>query len=571
MIAYIVSSFTAAGLLALLSAHLRRRILRKRFLQIASKIIPSTNTLSLEIGEDGILLARSRGYVKATRFIIIDEPATSPRRLDDQELGRLSRKFASIVYSTSSETQVIVLRTPMDLRRTLKSLEKKILNMRLTLEYNPEDKGLERKLRVLEAVHSRIISGEKPSRSKIMLGVSLRDKDAETCLRRVKAESDAILSTLGSLGLKARIASREEVSNTLLAIMGVGEPERLATHLETDISYIGPGLLDRQPTGRGVYLGRDLETNAPFFYDLEKYGTRHIVVVGPTGRGKTTLLRVLAARSAAIYKDLKLLLIDFKGDLTPQLSGLVCVRDPSTISFTELTRLPANYPEGAWAYLILESVKTAIELEVGEEHALYSSMLSALHEEGVIRPERLVENSKGHPALLSKLEYIVGSSSMHEAGEQASLYAGYNLGSLPGDKKNIYASLILARLIADIEASGLSEQLSRLIIVDEAWRLTRGGGAVVKRLVKEARSYGVSVVLATQNIEDLPPEILDNAGTFIAFGSPAEEYLGKVARYSSLTRVEVEKLKWFTTGDALLRIYDDPRPFWIHVDPAITL
>ena len=560
----VVMTLTAASAAALLLSH-RYPAIRTPLMRIL-RLLENSGITSADILNTGQLVVKRGSLYRVTRFVVIEDVKLPSQRLSDAELGRLSRSLASIIYSSDLRSTVIVYREPVNPSKYLKRLERKILNLRLALESNPEDKGLERKLKLLEEAHSRILRGEKPQRAVMMLGLVAEAPSVEDASKRVDAEARAILSSLSSLGLVARLSRPRDVYQALNVVLGGrGGGAEL---FDTDLSLAGVSLIPRPPSLEGVYLGYELDSGAPYFYDYHRYLSKHLVVLGPTGKGKTTLLATLTARILA-QESLEAVVIDFKGDLAPALAGLLDVVEGAALCFTDLARRPENYPPGAWSYMVVESLKTAIDLEPREEHLLYTALTASYTSDG-LDAYRLLDflnrDSEG-AKLASKLSYILAED-CGPAAEPQSLGAAYNLGAIAGDVKNMYASLLLARLVAWIEARGIQTRLKTLVVVDEAWRLLRNNSAVLKRLFKEARSYGVGVVLATQNPEDLPPEILDNAGTLVVFGSPADEYVSKIARLVSLREEEYSKVRWLGVGEAVLRVYDDPRPVWLRVDKA---
>ncbi len=527
-------------------------------------LLENTGITGAEVLPTGHLVVRRGTLYRVSRFIVVEDVKLPSQRLSDAELGRLSRSMASIVYSSDLRSTVIVYREPLNPSKYLKKIERKILNLRLALENNPEDKGLERRLRLLEETHTRILQGEKPQRAVMMVGLVAEASSLDDAAKRVDAEARALLSSLSSLGLVARLSRPRDLYQLLNVVLGGrGGGSEL---FDTDLSVAGVSLIPRPPSLEGVYVGYELDTSAPYFYDYRRYLPKHLVVLGPTGKGKTTFLATLTARILALER-LEALVIDFKGDLAPGLAGLLEVVDGSALCFADLARRPENYPPGAWSYLVIESLKTSLDLDPREEHMLYTS-LTASYAGGELDVPRLLDMLGGEPEgakLASKISHVLVDN-CRGAGDVVG--AAYDLGSVAGDVKNLYASLILARLVARMEVRGVNQGLKTLVVVDEAWRLLRNSGAVLRRLFKEARSYGVGVVLATQNPEDLPPEIIDNAGTVVAFGSPADEYVSKIARLVSLREEEHDRVRWLGVGEAVLRVHDDPRPVWIRIDRA---
>lgn len=76
-------------------------------------------------------------------------------------------------------------------------------------------------------------------------------------------------------------------------------------------------------------------------------------------------------------------------------------------------------------------------------------------------------------------------------------------------------AFLLRKLYRDMFQWGYAEELRLVIVLDEAHRLARD--ITLPKIMKEGRKFGVAVVVASQGIGDFHADVLNNAGTKIAF------------------------------------------------------
>jgi hypothetical protein len=93
-----------------------------------------------------------------------------------------------------------------------------------------------------------------------------------------------------------------------------------------------------------------------------------------------------------------------------------------------------------------------------------------------------------------------------------------DLSQLPSDAvRNSIAQIVVLSAHAHYNAQGHVGGLRQLIVFDEAHRVL--GSAYIERFVREARAYGVGVVLSSQNPSDFPPAIAASLSTKIIHGN----------------------------------------------------
>ena len=279
-----------------------------------------------------------------------------------------------------------------------------------------------------------------------------------------------------SVALFARMLESETgVRFSLSEIECISEATEIS--LEAAASNVEPAsLLSRHGS---ITIGVDFETGEVLTLrwpeDLEK----HILVIGPTGMGKTVLLSGIAVQLSVIAESsgsLSVIVIDPKGDLSRLLEGVASRR----IVVSNIENLPSP------GY----SIPQLTSLTVYD--------LSLLREAD--------RNEASKRLLDSLLDYV------------------------------------LSRVAAE----------KIVIIVDEAWRLSSAGETVGKA-VREGRSRGLYIVLASQDPSDFKGEIPSNAGTIIAFRGVAKEYK-RLVEDLGLPGGMLERLSMLGEGFAAVRL-----------------
>lgn len=75
---------------------------------------------------------------------------------------------------------------------------------------------------------------------------------------------------------------------------------------------------------------------------------------------------------------------------------------------------------------------------------------------------------------------------------------------------------ILEKIYSAMLMKGITKQLRLMVVIDEAHKLC--GDETIISLVKEARKYGLGLILSSQETRDFHPSVFANTGTLIALG-----------------------------------------------------
>jgi hypothetical protein len=114
---------------------------------------------------------------------------------------------------------------------------------------------------------------------------------------------------------------------------------------------------------------------------------------------------------------------------------------------------------------------------------------------------------------------------------------------------------ILEKVYAAMLMAGVSKKLRVMAVVDEAHKLC--GDETVTALIKEARKYGLGVILSSQETRDFHRSVFANTGTLVGLALE-EEDAGVMSKYMGLTdKIEQtqakEMLLYQANGQALVR------------------
>jgi energy-coupling factor transporter ATP-binding protein EcfA2 len=262
---------------------------------------------------------------------------------------------------------------------------------------------------------------------------------------------------------------------------------------------------------------------------------RHLVILGPTGSGKTTVAKAIIAKVLAKSPKTSLIIIDWKGEYTSLPMATV-------IRKVDFWNIPAESPREK-ALVALEMLREISRDVVEISPASSLLLLKILEEEyrrGTPTTEKLITILE-KSAMIASREGKYAESNMYYALARR-LYilsvdeerkdentAGdpmitiYDLSSLPSvHLKVLYGNFILASIYRKaMKTHGKSDGLRTLVIAEEAQNYVRPRRhdelpSLPERLIFELRSFGVGVVLVCPDPELLPAAILRDVGTTIA-------------------------------------------------------
>jgi type IV secretion system protein VirB4 len=303
------------------------------------------------------------------------------------------------------------------------------------------------------------------------------------------------------------------------------------------------------------------EGATPFRFVLHVGDVGHLMVVGPTGAGKSVLLAVMALQFRR-YHNSQVFVFDFGGSIRAatlamggdwqDLGGLLSDDvSASAVSLQPLSRIQ-HTPERAWAadWLvdILEREGVSITPEV-KEHlwTALSSLASAPVEERTITG--LCALLQANTLKQALRPYCIGGAygrlldAETERLGEASVQV-YETEGLVGTRA---APAVLAYLFHRIEAR--FDGRPSLLIIDEGWRALEDGGfaAKIREWLKTLRKKNVSVIFSSQSLADIEaspiaPALIESCLTriFLANERAVEPQIAAVYRQFGLNERQIE-------------------------------
>jgi len=263
---------------------------------------------------------------------------------------------------------------------------------------------------------------------------------------------------------------------------------------------------------------------------------RHVVILGPTGSGKTTVAKSIIEKALRSAKDIKVIIIDWKGEYVPLFPRATIVRKLT------IWDVPGDSPRER-ALMATEMIRE-ISKDVVEVTPSSSLLLLRILEEeykrGIPTTEKIISaleknatlaqkegkfaESNMYMALIRRLYVLLIDEEREAENEinEMSPVIVFDLSRLPSIYlKNLYTIYVIWKTYKEFGNSGGADSLKLLLVAEEAQNYVRPRRveelpSVAERVVFELRAFGVGVVLVCPDPELLPSPILKDVGTIIA-------------------------------------------------------
>lgn len=297
----------------------------------------------------------------------------------------------------------------------------------------------------------------------------------------------------------------------------------------------------------------------------------HVEIWGSSGMGKTqfvmSLLAQLARRSGSRFG-----IADFKNDYSDD-TGFPAFADAE---FLDLWEEGAPYNPLALADDSPRAVDTAvIELRDTVEEATRAFTRMGIRQkaklEKALRDAYAIGRQEGRWPTLRTLDDqldadlagVMGDLTRHELfksgeplGDVIDRNVVFGLSKIPGNGQTtvLAAGFILSALLLRVQnLPPVPNTIRYVAVVDEAHRVA--AFQAVKTMIREGRSKGLSVVLATQQPLDLPDIVAANAQTKICFGLPDATVAAMAARKLEPDNARLpEQIRTLGVGEAYVSL-----------------
>ncbi|MEZ0393434.1 MAG: DUF87 domain-containing protein [Desulfurococcaceae archaeon] len=465
------------------------------------------------------------GECTTTRYLIADEVEEGAMDISSTKAKEMVEAFASLLEKLPPGSEIVITKQETRLDDAKRWLANEMANLKAKIELAQDThiaKKAEVRLRVLQDLYETVLRGKPVVRINLVVKLREAGKSPEEVRKSLEFTEAAVVGAFNALtGIRLRRPSNNDLWKLLAREAGLTD-DRLPTILIDShrLGILQPIPLRRRPKvefERGLVLGTDLETGWPVILPPERL-EKHVAVLGPTGRGKTTLLASIM-ESTISTQFYKVFAVDFKGDLDDLLGhadGLIVRLTPADVRLS-LLRKPSWVSESSWNHLVMDSISVGLGVspEKLSELLVGTSLFDGL------------ENMKRGATFIPLVELLKDEDDYEDLErkfvEDALILSLKRRGHA---FQNAYGVLLIGMFKEYVARVGLGNRRT-LVVIDEAWRISRSRTLV--ELFKEGRSLGLSAVVATQSPGDLPREALENVHTFVIFGSPNENYLREVS------------------------------------------
>ncbi|MDD7924212.1 DUF87 domain-containing protein [Actinomycetospora chibensis] len=288
------------------------------------------------------------------------------------------------------------------------------------------------------------------------------------------------------------------------------------------------------PAEVDVVLGHDAHAS-DVRWRISTAGSPHMFVLGIPGQGKSVTTRRVLNGFAA--QRLPALVLDFHGDMAAAPPAGATVLDASQgLEISPFEMRDDNhrrYPEAAWE--LSEVVGFVCGLGEIQQNAVYEAARELYRAHGF--------GSESGPTGLPSMEELAAAIVESErAGRGRNVaarlrpltdfglfvdragpgFASLLSGGVVIDVHNLMeqvqvaaGAFVLRKVYREMFRWGQSRSLRLAVVLDEAHRLAKD--VTLPKIMKEGRKYGVSVVAASQGVDDFHRDVLGNAGTKVAF------------------------------------------------------
>lgn len=306
---------------------------------------------------------------------------------------------------------------------------------------------------------------------------------------------------------------------------------------------VSQAVVDDESNELHIRLGLDQHTGEPIDYISSVAGSPHMFILGIPGQGKSWTMQRVVSESAK--QNVPAIILDYHGQFanlfnrsSTSIKPIIC--DASLglpFSPFEANMVPGPRDWKTNAFQIAEIVQQVCGLGEMQRDVVYEAVrdayiASGFDSDGKSLPsmndvftqlQRRELDRKGTRNVTARCRPLFEFNLFSDDKDTEFTFADAYKAGLVVDLhslglevlQNAAGSFVLKKLYKDMFSWGESERIRLLVVLDEAHRLSKD--VTLPKLMKEGRKFGLAVVVASQSIQDFHPDVLENAGTKVAY------------------------------------------------------
>ncbi len=553
--------------------------------------------------KDIIIISLNDGNVCGKKGFMIEGLSKNLIEMNPQELNHFLKGYFNSL-NIGFPIEVVTFMEPVSREQYIKDLERKISTFELMLENNPSADSVKEKLRFLKTIHTNVaekglpplnissvfyVFGCAPSIDELVRVLNHRVKlmtDTLTSLGfRVTPLNSLKIEALKSKFFRSIAPGKESIKSKLIRSLITTGITISTPALSVFFPFLVTDPMRNRVITQGITLGRNIMNNNIVYWNIGNSISPHILVVGPTGSGKTEFMSLLVERFHT-QLDSASFVLDVKGEYAERLNGRRVpfksfrVGEDAGIGLCRFSRLfPQEWRAGVITEIIVNGFDLAgkKDLTASIYQAIEDSIMHECDSFWDTLVEFLILNDDKY-AVYRCLD-IVRRIQRFDKGKGISDIITDFFTSPPHESIILDLSLalcmepnivnviveVISRTIQRLTSMGFKVfKNPRLMVFDEGWMYIKKLNTDIASLLRLGRSHGISVGLATQHVTDIKHidnAIINNIGLLVAMASPDSSYWQSLKPYM---RIRDDDIYTYTAllgrGEGVVRISPNPRP-----------